>query len=75
MFTRFVKKEIKRKLLSTNTSGHAGVYFHKPSKKWRAVAIGQKRQTLGNFEKIQDAIKARKEHEVFYNEEKNNGKN
>lgn len=65
MFTR-LRKKINKKLSPKNTSGHTGVYFHKISNKWRAVAIGKKRKTLGNFEKIEDAIEARKKHEFFY---------
>jgi len=79
MFTRFKNKnnvtwlknksidECVKKLQSNNTSGFNGVYFHKSSKKWRAVGIGRERKTLGNFEKIEDAINARKAYESdFY---------
>jgi predicted nucleotidyltransferase len=52
------------KLKKNNTSGHTGVYFHKSSKKWRAVGIGKKRPTLGNFVRIEDAIEARRREEA-----------
>lgn len=52
---------------SNNTSGCAGVGFHKSSNKWRA-RITYKRETmeLGLFEYKEDAIKARKDAEVKY---------
>ncbi|ENX1275922.1 HNH endonuclease, partial [Neisseria gonorrhoeae] len=43
-----------------NTSGHTGVYFHKPSKKWQArIMVNRKNKILGLFEHIEDAVKAR----------------
>jgi hypothetical protein len=39
-----------------NTSGVKGVYFHKPSKKWRAaIYVGGKPQYLGLFANLEDA--------------------
>ena len=40
-----------------NTSGHTGVYFYKPSKKWRAsITINSKVYNLGHFSDIKDAV-------------------
>ncbi|ENS8977323.1 HNH endonuclease, partial [Neisseria gonorrhoeae] len=37
-----------------------GVYFHKPSKKWQArIMVNRKNKILGLFEHIEDAVKAR----------------
>lgn len=49
-----------KRLISTNTSGHNGVYWNKKSGKWVAQ-IGFKGKTyyLGSFGKIEDAVKAR----------------
>lgn len=49
------------RLLSTNTSGHTGVYWREKSGKWVAQ-IGFKGKTcyLGSYTRIEDAVKARK---------------
>lgn len=53
-----------KRLVSTNTSGHNGVYWNKKSQKWIAQ-IGFKGKTyyLGTYSKIDDAIKAREQAE------------
>ena len=44
---------------SHNTSGHKGVYWHKPSSKWRSfINVNNKQISLGYFSKIEDAIAA-----------------
>lgn len=49
-----------QKLNTKNTSGHVGVYWYKPSKKWRAmIGVNGKRKYLGQFDTIKDAISAR----------------
>ena len=54
-------------LQSNNTSGIAGVGWHKSSNKWMAyIAINKKQIHLGLFSKKEDAIKARKEAEEKY---------
>lgn len=56
-----------RKILKRNTSGFTGVYFDKPSGKWRArIKVGRKNIHLGYFEKFEDAIEARKFGELKY---------
>lgn len=51
----------------TNSSGYKGVRWHKKARKWAArIVIKQKEIHLGVFEKIEDAIKARKEAEEKY---------
>lgn len=51
----------------SNTSGHVGVYFYKQAKKWRAyITYKRKMISLGLFENIEDAIKARLEAEKKY---------
>ena len=60
---------------SDNTSGYPGVYFNKICKKWQAYISGDiynnetkmyKRQSLGYFTKLEEAVKARKEAEKKY---------
>jgi hypothetical protein len=48
------------KLSSNNTSNYKGVSFSKQSNKWMAyIDINGKKQYLGYFEKIEDAVNAR----------------
>ena len=58
------------KMLSTNTSGCRGVYWHKKQKKWVArLKFRGKLMTFGSFSKYEDAVKARQraEEEIFGN--------
>jgi len=57
-----------RKLNYNNTSNFKGVYFHKPSNKWRArIMINGKSKHLGYFKNIEDAVNTRvkKAKEIF----------
>jgi hypothetical protein len=55
------------KLFCTNTSGFKGVYWEKYTQKWRAeLKLNYKKISLGRFEKIEDAIEARKKAEERY---------
>jgi hypothetical protein len=48
-----------------NRSGAVGVCKHKKSGKWRSyITINNKQKSLGYFELLDDAIKARKEYKV-----------
>jgi len=52
-----------RSIFRNNTSGHKGVYLHKPTGKWYACAqINLKLTNLGYFDTKEEAIKKR--HEV-----------
>lgn len=52
---------------SDNTSGHIGVSWSKSKKKWVAqIQISGVNKTLGRYDKIEDAVKARKEAEEKY---------
>ena len=56
------------KLSSNNTSNYKGVTYHKQSNKWMAqIMINGKKQYLGFFDKIEDAVHARvkKAQELF----------
>lgn len=54
-------------LRSTNKSGYAGVCFNKRTSKWHAqICVAGKQQYLGTFDKIEDAIAARKAGELKY---------
>lgn len=56
-----------RSLYAHNKSGYNGVGFYKAYKKWRArISIDGKDTTIGYFENIEDAIKARKDAELKY---------
>ena len=61
------------KISNRNSSGYKGITFHKKSNKWHAyININGKRQNLGFFEKIEDAINARvKKAEELFGEFKN----
>lgn len=49
-----------------NSSGKRGVYFNKQINKWTAtITIDGKKNLLGNFEKLEDAIEARKKSELL----------
>lgn len=57
----------KERLISSNTSGYTGVYQDKKSGKWRAqITFKKKTYYLGSFEKIEDAIKARRRGEEIH---------
>lgn len=60
--TRLEKAAARR--ISTNTSGHNGVYLNRKTGKW-AAQIGFKKKTyyLGSYSKIEDAIEARQKAE------------
>jgi hypothetical protein len=49
------------KMYKTNTSGYSGICFDKSRKKWFvSISINNKLKNIGRFEKIEDAINARK---------------
>lgn len=51
----------------SNTSGHKGVYWDSWSQRWRAeIKVMYKKITLGRYEKLEDAVKARAEGELKY---------
>lgn len=51
-----------------NKSGHAGVFYREDNKKWRSfIYSNKKRIDLGQFDKKEEAIKARIEAEKIYN--------
>jgi len=55
------------KLPKNNTSGYIGVVWNKSNKKWDAqIKTNKKRFYLGSFEKIEDAVEARKNGEKKY---------
>lgn len=58
----------------SNTTGHMGVFLHRPSGRWRAC-IGFQRKTvhLGYFDEFDDAVRARKAAEVRLGFHKNHG--
>jgi hypothetical protein len=51
-----------------NTSGHTGVSWHKPRKKWQAyIRVNGKTVYLGVYKKIEDAVRSRVlAEEVYY---------
>jgi hypothetical protein len=54
------ENQMNRKLNFNNSSNHKGVYYRKSLKKWVAqITINGKKQHLGCFDKIEDAINAR----------------
>ncbi|HFO7542632.1 TPA: HNH endonuclease signature motif containing protein [Escherichia coli] len=58
-----------------NTSGYIGVYWDKEREKWYSqIWVNYKCITLGRFDKMEDAIKARQEAEIKYGFHPNHGK-
>ena len=57
------------KLNQNNSSGYTGVYYRKDTRKWVAeIKKNYKKISLGNFNKKEDAINARKKaEEEYYN--------
>ena len=50
-----------------NTSGYPGVSRYSRNEKWRAfITVNKKYVSLGHFDNIEDAIKARKDAEIKY---------
>lgn len=63
------------RLSKNNTTGHNGVALHKPTGKYRAyIMVNRKHIHLGLFETLQEAIDARKQADITYNFHKNHGK-
>ena len=63
------------KLFNTSTTGHPGVYWHKDSKKWYAkIKLNGKQSHLGMFNKLDDAVRARKEAEIDLGFHPNHGR-
>lgn len=59
----------------TNSSGHIGVSWHKHSKKWRAfIHDGGKQISVGYFNSIDDAVRARKLKEIELGYHENHGR-
>ena len=59
----------KRKLLSSNQSGFTGVYQNKKTGKWTAqITFKKKTYYLGSYDKIEDAVKARKRGEEMHDD-------
>lgn len=55
------------RLISSNTSGYNGVYRNNKSQKWTAqITFKGKTYYLGSYDKIEDAVKARKQGEEMY---------
>ena len=65
-----------QRLHVTNTSGHAGVTFHKKSRKWLAQIIYQgQHHYLGVFHNLEDAVTARKAAADAFGFHPNHGRN
>lgn len=53
--------------ISSNTSGHTGVYWNAKSQKWTAqITFKRKTYYLGSYKNIEDAVKARKTGEEMH---------
>lgn len=68
--TSVTRLEARRhRLIASNTSGYNGVYRNKKTGKWIAqITFKKKTYYLGSFEKIEDAIRARKHGEEIYDD-------
>lgn len=63
------------KLLKTNTSGCSGVVWHARDRRWQAsIRHGGRKQHLGLFTRLDDAVRARREAEVRLGFHSNHGK-
>ena len=55
--------------LSSNTSGYTGVYWNAKNQKWAAqITFRNKTYYLGTYDKIEDAVKARKRGEEMHDD-------
>jgi hypothetical protein len=64
-----------QKLQSTNTSGHTGVSWYRPSSKWYAhIRVNGRTKYLGYFLNIADAIAARKQADIEHGFHPNHGR-
>lgn len=64
-----------QKRSAANKSGTTGVHWLKSREKWVAdIGVNRKNLRIGYFDEKQDAIKARKEAERFYNFHPNHGR-
>lgn len=67
--TSVAKLEKSGRLMASNTSGYNGVYRNKRTGKWAAqITFRGKTVYLGSYNKIDDAVKARREGEKLYEE-------
>ena len=61
------KNQMNKVLLNTNSSGVTGVGYRKSYGTWRArITVNKKNIYLGDFDKFEDAVKARKQAEEKY---------
>ena len=66
-----------RAINKNNTSGVLGVYWYRPSRKWRAAIhdpVGYRQVHLGTFTSKAEAIAARKRAEMEYDYHENHGR-
>lgn len=64
-----ILETMKKRLISSNTSGYNGIYRNKKNGKWTAqITFKGKTYYLGSYEKIEDAIKARQRGEEMYDD-------
>lgn len=68
--TSVTKLEVgRKKLIASNTSGYNGVYLDKKNGKWRAqISFKRKKYYLGRYDKIEDAVEARRRGEEMYDD-------
>lgn len=60
-WSTYIQQNNNQRKRKNNTSGHTGVSWYAPSKKWRAsITINSKAYNLGHFSNIDDAIIAYK---------------
>ena len=64
-----LQARMNRPPIATNTSGYNGVHMNKKSGKWSAqITFKGKKYHLGSFEKLEEAVKARKRGEEMYDD-------
>jgi hypothetical protein len=64
-----------KKLYTTNSSGHPGVYWDKARNRWRVEIWGEgKKHSLGQFDDLGNAIAVRKASEARFKYHANNGR-
>lgn len=61
------ENNMNKDLQTNNTSGHAGVYWHKQNEKWCSeIRVKNKKIYLGSFPTIEEAIESREKAEIKY---------
>ena len=64
-----LESKLNKRVIASNSSGYNGVYQNKKTGKWIAqISFKKKTYYLGSYEKLQDAVEARRRGEAMYDD-------